>query len=112
MDLINYKRYSIYWADLNPTQESEINKIRPVVIVSMDEMNDALETIVVCPLTTKLHPHWRCRIQTTCAGKKSEIAVDQIRTISKKRIKRRVDSLSSSAASQLRQIISEMYGNG
>ena len=104
------KRYEIYFADLNPTIGSEICKIRPVVIISDDAMNKYLETVVVCPLTSKLHPKWRTRLQISCADKQSEIAVDQIRTISKRRLKQKIDKLSASQASQLRRIITEMYG--
>ncbi len=104
------KRYEIYYADLNPTIGSEIKKVRPVVIVSQNLMNQHLENVVVCPLTTKLHPMWRSRIQIQCDGKPSEIAVDQIRTISKLRLKKKVDSLSDENSAQLRFIITEMYG--
>jgi len=104
------KRYEIYFADLNPTIGSEICKIRPVVILSENAMNKYLETVVVCPLTSKIHVKWRTRLQISCAGKQSEIAVDQIRTISKKRLKKKIDQLSASQASQLRRIITEMYG--
>jgi mRNA interferase MazF len=104
------KRYEIYFADLNPTIGSEICKIRPVIVISEDAMNKYLETVVICPLTSKLHPQWRTRLQIKCAGKQSEIAVDQIRTISKKRLKQKVDQLSIDQASQLRRIITEMYG--
>jgi mRNA interferase MazF len=106
---LNPKRYAIYFADLNPTIGSEISKVR-LVIVSQDAMNQYLETIVVCPLTSTLHPKWRSRLQITCTGKAAEIAVDQIRTISKKRLRDRIDQLSASQASQLRRIITEMYG--
>lgn len=105
------KRYDIYLANLNPTLGSEIKKTRPVVVVSMEEMNEHLETIVICPLTTKTHPLWRCRIQTKCAGKRAEIAVDQIRSISKSRLIKKLDSLSTTKAQELRELISEMYGN-
>lgn len=105
-----FERYGIYRADLNPTRGSEINKIRPVVIVSLDVLNHALETVVVCPLTTKLHPRWRSRLQIKCAGKVSEIAVDQIRTLSKSRLLSKVDNLSAQDAKELRLLISEMYG--
>ncbi len=104
------KRYEIYFADLNPTLGSEINKVRPVVIVSQDAMNRYLDTVVVCPLTLSLHPHWRSRIQIICASKDAEIAVDQIRTISKQRLKEKLDMLSDDAAARLRQLITEMYG--
>ena len=59
---------------------------------------------------TVLHPQWRSRLQIPCAGKTAEIAVDQIRTISKQRLRRRLDRLSSEHAAQLRRIITEMYG--
>ena len=104
------KRYEIYSADLNPSIGSEIKKVRPVVIVSPNDMNKYLETIVICPLTSKLHPQWRTRIQITCAGKNAEIAVDQIRTISKQRLKRKLDQLSHENAALLRRLITEMYG--
>lgn len=104
------KRNEIYFADLNPAIGSEIRKIRPVVIVSRDEMNKYLETVVVCPLTSKLHPAWRSRIQTPCEGQQAEIAVDQIRTISKKRLKKKIDTLSAEIARKLRHLITEMYG--
>ena len=56
------RRYEVYIADLNPTLGSEIRKVRPVVIVSRDEMNRFLDTVVACPLTTRLHPRWRGRL--------------------------------------------------
>ena len=103
-------RYAIYLANLDPTIGSEIRKTRPVVIVSDDMLNKFLETVVTCPLTTKLHPKWRSRIQTTCNGRSSEIAVDQIRTLSKLRLIKELDKLPQSDIVLLRQLISEMYG--
>jgi len=110
MMTLNFKRYEIYFSDLNPTIGSEITKVRPVVIISQDEMNKYLETVVVCPLTSKLHPKWRTRLQVKCANKRAEIAVDQIRTISKKRLRNRIDKLSTADAAQLRKLITDMYG--
>jgi mRNA interferase MazF len=104
------KRYDIYLADLDPTIGSEISKIRPVVVISQNAMNRNLETIVICPLTTKLHPTWRSRLQIDCTGKAAEIAIDQIRTISQQRLKQKIDQLSDESATQLRQLIVEMYG--
>ena len=104
-------RYDIYFADLNPTNGSEIKKIRPVVIVSQDEMNKYLETVVICPLTSKLHPKWKSRLQIKCANTKAEIAVDQIRTISKLRLMKKIDQLSKLEAAQLRKLITDMYGD-
>lgn len=108
--MMHPKRYEICFADLNPTLGSEISKVRPVVIISDDAMNAHLDTVVVCPLTSKIHPSWRTRLQITCAEKPAEIAVDQIRAISKMRLRKKIDQLSPSQASQLRRIITEMYG--
>ena len=104
------KPYEIYYADLSPTVGGEIQKTRPIVIVSKTAMNQYLDTVVVCPLTTTIHRKWRSRIQIRCAGKNAEIAVDQIRTIGKQRLRNKIDVLSSDDASRLRDLITEMYG--
>jgi len=104
------ERYGIYFANLDPVRGSEIAKTRPVIIVSRDEMNRFLDTVVVCPLTTKLHPRWRTRIQCTCAGRKAEIAIDQIRTVSKERLGKKLAQLDAPVAARLRRLITEMYG--
>jgi mRNA interferase MazF len=108
--MLQPKRYEIYFADLNPSLGSEINKIRPVVLISQNAMNSALETVVICPLTSKIHPKWRSRLQINCSGSISEIAVDQIRSISKMRLKEKIDVLNDDQAAQLRRLITEMYG--
>ena len=110
MKTLIIKRYEIYFADLNPTIGGEIQKIRPVVIISQDEMNKYLDTVVICPLTSKLHPKWRTRLQIKCAKKNAEIAVDQIRTISKQKLKKKIDKLSPNKSAQLRKLITDMYG--
>lgn len=104
------ERYGIYLAALDPTVGREIAKTHPVVVVSLDVLNRVLDTVVVCPLTTKLHPGWRSRLPVRCAGKPAEIAVDQIRTISTQRLVRKVDLLGAAAAEKLRHLIVEMYG--
>jgi mRNA interferase MazF len=111
MGSMNIERYGIYLADLNPTRGGEMKKVRPVVVVSMNEMNAVLDTVVVCPLTTKIHPRWRSRIQIKCEGKPAEIAVDQIRTISRTRLVKKLDSLTPGSAAELRRLLSEMYGD-
>ena len=104
------QRYVIYAADLDPTIGGELRKVRPVVVVSRTEMNRLLDTVVVCPLTSVLHPRWRGRLQIQCAGRDAEVAVDQIRTVSKQRLRQRVDRLSTGDAARLRRIVTDMYG--
>jgi mRNA interferase MazF len=74
-------------------------------------MNRNLETIIVCPLTSRLHPTWRSRLEVNCSGKSAEIAVDRIRAISQQRLRQKIDQLSIEDAAQLRKLIVEMYGD-
>ena len=104
------KRYEIFFADLDPTVGGEIRKVRPVVVISQNEMNQLVNTVVICPLTSVLHPQWRSRLQIRCAGKKAEVAIDQIRTISKERLEKKIDKLTADEAGQLRRIVTQMYG--
>jgi mRNA interferase MazF len=85
-------------------------KTRPVVIVSLDALNAQLQTVTVCPLTTPLHPSWRSRLGVRIARRDAEVAVDQIRTISKSRLGKKLGALSAKDASALRRLITEMYG--
>ena len=73
-------------------------------------MNKYLKTVVICPLPSKLHPKWKSRLQIKCATKKAEIAVDQIRTVSKLRLIKKIDQLPNPEAAQLRKLITDMYG--
>ena len=103
------KRDEIYWTRLDPVEGSEIGKTRPCVIVSLDVLNRVLATVVVCPLTSQLHPDWRSRLQVNVKGKPSEIAADQIRTVSKSRLGKRLGALSALDAAALRRLLGEMY---
>jgi mRNA interferase MazF len=104
------KRYEIYWTRLDPGEGSEMAKTRPVVIISLNALNDKLATVTICPLTTQLHPHWRTRVPIHSAGQPAEIAVDQIRTEAKARLSSRLGALSNDEAESLRRVITEMYG--
>jgi mRNA interferase MazF len=104
------KRYEIRWTALDPVQGAEMAKTRPAVIVSLDALNQRLQTVTICPLTSHLHPTWRTRLGCRVGGQSAEIAVDQIRTVSKTRLGKKVGALSSEEAGALRRLITEMYG--
>lgn len=78
-------RGAVYWVDLDPTRGSEIQKTRPCVVVSPDELNVHLRTVIIAPLTSGGHPYpWRveCRFQR----KRGRIALDQLRTVDRERL--------------------------
>ena len=103
------KRYDVYLARLDPVEGTEMGKTRPVVIVSDDLRNRALPNVVCCPLTKQLHPGWRSRLQVRYGGLLAEVAVDQIRVLSKSRFTRKIGHLSATDAEERRRLIAEMY---
>ena len=104
------KRYEIRWADLDPTVGKEVNKTRPVVIVSLDMLNDVLDTITVCPLTSTIHSGWRTHLTVKAGDRDADIMIDQIRAISKSRVGKKLGTLSARDAALLRRAITELYG--
>ncbi len=104
------ERYGVYWVELDPTRGSEIAKTRPALVVSDEDMNRFLATVVVCPITSRLHPAWPSRVQTEVDGREAEIAVDQIRTIDKARLRGFVGTIQPEAAAEVRHVITELYG--
>jgi mRNA interferase MazF len=81
------KRRDVYWVDLGKTVGTEIRKIRPCIIISNDWLNSFNSRIVIIPMTSKPVPFVPFHLKITFAGKKSTILPEQIRSISKKRIK-------------------------
>jgi len=92
------KRYDVHLARLDPVEGTEMGKTRPVVIVSDDLRNGALPNVVCCLLTKQLHPDWRSRLQVRCGGLLAEVAVDQIRVLSKLRFTRKIGHFSTTPA--------------
>lgn len=105
MDL---KQYSIVLVNLDPTVGSEIKKTRPCVIVSPDEMNKYLNTIVLAPMTTNLK-RYPTRVAVKHNGKKGMIAIDQIRTVDKRRIIRVFERLTSGEISKCKEVFKETF---
>ena len=105
MDL---KQYSIVLENLDPTIGSEIKKTRPCVIVSPNEMNKYLNTIVLAPMTTNLKKY-PTRVSVKHNGKKGKIAIDQIRTVDKTRIIRVLENLTKSEIEKCKEVIKETF---
>lgn len=82
----------------------------PAVVVSDNAMNGLLSTVVVCPLTSRRHPTWPSRVGCVAGGISGEIAVDQIRTVSRRRVGEFIGAIGASEAAAVRHVITEMYG--
>ncbi len=101
-------QYSIVLVNLDPTIGSEIKKTRPCVIVSPNEMNRHLNTIVVAPMTTNLKKY-PTRIPVMHNQKRGMVVIDQIRTVDKKRIIKLFDGLAKSEIQKCKDIIKETF---
>ena len=101
-------QYSIVLVNLDPTLGSEIKKTRPCVIVSPDEMNKYLYTIVLAPMTTNLK-RYPTRVAVEYDGKKGMIVIDQIRTVDKVRILKVLGKLTKGEIKNCKDVIRETF---
>ena len=101
-------RFDVYLINLDPTIGSEIQKTRPCVIISPDEMNRHIHTVIVAPMTTagKEYP---TRIKCEFKEKKGHIVLDQIRTIDKKRLIKKLGSLDSETQSKVISVLQRLF---
>ena len=101
-------QYQIVTVNLDPTIRSEIKKTRPCVVISPDEMNRHLRTIVIAPLTST-RTNYPTRVKVMIEGRVSRIALDQIRTIDKARIVKIGNRISEEEIIELKSIIRRTY---
>ena len=101
------EQYSICLVNLDPTVGHEIKKTRPCLIISPDEMNKNIATIIIAPMTTKSRAY-PTRIPIIFKGKNGWIILDQIRTIDKSRIIKKIGKLSSGKIIEVKTILNEM----
>ena len=102
------KRFEIYFADLDPTMGSEINKTRPCLIVSADDINRALNTVIVAPLTSTIR-NYPTRVNCLVSGKNGQIALDQLRAIDKQRLSEKLEVLDPKTGKLVLEVIAEMF---
>ncbi|OFZ82908.1 MAG: transcriptional regulator [Bdellovibrionales bacterium RIFOXYD1_FULL_53_11] len=86
------KRFDVFLISLDPTQGSEIQKTRPCLVVSPDEMNQYLHTIIIAPMTSRCR-EYPTRIPCHQGGKEGEIVLDQLRTVDRGRLIKKLGSL-------------------
>jgi mRNA interferase MazF len=101
-------RFDVFLINLDPTVGSEIRKSRPCVVISPDEMNRHVRTVVVAPMTTKGRPY-PCRVDVTFDGVDGHVAVDQMRAVDKVRLVRRLGNLSTPETTRLLDTIHEFF---
>ena len=101
-------RSDVYLVNLDPTIGHEARKTRPCLIVSPDEMNRYIGTVIIAPMTTKGRDY-PTRVNLTFQGKKGQIVLDQIRTIDKIRLIKRLGKIDKNTAQKVLAIMNEMF---
>src|SRR4051812_8311635 len=101
-------RFDVYLINLDPTVGAEIQKTRPCLVISPDEMNHNIRTVIIAPMTTKGQAY-PSRVPCRFKGKDGQVVLDQIRTVDQRRLMKRVGRLDSKSAAEVLQVLSEMF---
>src|SRR5689334_21724243 len=102
------RRFEIYLVNLDPTVGSEIRKSRPYVVISPDEMNLHIRTVIVAPMTTHGQPY-PTRVPCRFQGKSGQIVLDQIRTVDRRRLVKKLGKLTEAQASATLEVLAAMF---
>jgi len=100
-------QYEIYWISLDPTQGSEMAKTRPCVVISPNEMNENLRTLIIVPITSTIKSYpWR--INCVVSDKQGSIATDQMKVVDRVRMGSKIGKLSRTEIASLKNILQKM----
>jgi len=108
MGVVKTSRFDIYYVNLDPTIGSEIKKTRPCVIISPNEMNHNIRTVIIAPLTSKLR-NYPTRVSCRVEGKQGQIVIDQIRTVDKLRLVKKIGTLNKLTQTKVLNVLKEMF---
>ena len=102
------KRFEVHLVNLDPTVGHEIKKTRPALVISPDEMNMYISTVIIAPMTTKGRDY-PTRVPCRFAGKAGQIVLDQIRTVDKSRLVKRLGRIDTNSQSRVLAVLQEMF---
>ena len=102
------KRFEVFLVNLDPTIGSEIQKNRPCLIISPDEMNDYIKTVIIAPMTTKGRSY-PTRVECVFDNKEGQIVLDEIRTIDKTRLIKKMGVLNPKACQRVLLVLQDLF---
>lgn len=105
---VEVKRFEVYLVNLDLTIGSEIKKSRPCLVISPDEMNRFISTVIVAPMTTKGRDY-PSRVSCVFQGKQGQIVLDQLRTVDKTRLAKRLGKIALHTQSKILSVLAEMF---
>jgi mRNA interferase MazF len=101
-------RFEVYLVSLDPTTGSEIRKTRPCLVVSPDEMNHALLTTIIAPMTTVARPY-PSRVDCRFQGKKGQVVLDQLRAVDRRRLAKKLGRIDAKTGAEVLARLQEMF---
>jgi mRNA interferase MazF len=107
MDVV-VQRFDVWLVTLDPTVGSEIRKTRPALVVSPDEMNAHIATVIIAPMTTKGRSY-PTRVPCTFQGKSGKVVLDQLRTVDKARLVKRLGRLDAAASDGVLATLAKLF---
>lgn len=102
------RRDEVWLVSLDPTQGSEIQKTRPCLVVSPNEINEYLHTVIIAPMTTTERPYPTC-VSITFQNKRGQVALDQIRTVDRERLVSKLGAAPSKVAHAVSSVLVELF---
>lgn len=106
--MVTPHRFGVYWVDLDPTRGHELRKTRPAVVISPDELNRQLQTVIIAPLTTQSHPY-PFRPPCQIAQRDGYIVLDQLRTVDRARLGASLGDLDAATQNTLLNALSALF---
>jgi mRNA interferase MazF len=103
-----FNRFDVYLVNLDPTIGKEIKKTRPCLIISPNEMNKYISTIIIAPMTTKGRAY-PTRVKCVFGGKEGQIVLDQIRTVDKIRLFKKLGNIDNPTQNSVLEILQEIF---
>lgn len=103
-----FSRFEVYYVNLDPTIGKEIKKTRPCVIISPNEMNYNITTLIIAPLTSRLR-NYPTRVSCKVDSKQGQIVLDQIRTVHKIRLLKKIDTLNKLTQTKVLNVLKIMF---
>jgi mRNA interferase MazF len=105
---MNIERFGVYRISLDPTIGAEMRKTRPCVVISPDELNKSLMTVIVAPLTTVTR-RFPFRVDSSFGAKAGQIALDQLRAVDKRRLSKKLGRLDRQTANRVLRLLTEIF---
>ena len=105
---VEVRRFDVFLISLDPTRGHEMRKTRPCVVVSPDEMNRYLATVIVAPMTTRARDY-PTRVACTFQGRRGQVVLDQIRTVDRNRLVKKLGRISAGARKRVLDVLRELF---